>query len=76
MAQSFVCDGCGANVEAPIVKGHVLKRDYCESCAENAEAFLEEEEKARVSVQHSFAKMRDVLVKKYGKALTKLPDVP
>ena len=76
MAQSFTCDGCGANVEVPAVIGFVLKRDYCEACAGNAKAFLEEEEKARVVAQSDFTVKRDRIVKKFCKVLTKLPDVP
>lgn len=75
MAASYTCDGCSENVEKPKVVGHVIKRDYCESCAALAEAFLAEEEAERVAVQTAFLGKREKLVKKYGKGGFKLPDV-
>ena len=75
MAASFTCDGCGCNVAVPMVVGHVIKRDYCESCEKVAKEFLECQDEERISVQSVFQGKREKLVKKYGKENFKLPDV-
>lgn len=76
MAASFTCDGCGTSVDAPMVVGHVTKRDYCESCEKKAQAFLDAEEVERVAIRTVFAAKREELIKKYGADGFKLPDVP
>ena len=77
MAQSFTCDGCGCNVAKPKIVGHVLRREYCDSCAENAEAFLAAEEENRAHYQQRFAEIRQQLINVHGQdGKFMLPDVP
>jgi hypothetical protein len=77
MAASFTCDGCGVNVEQPKVVGSVIKRDYCEVCAKNAESFLAAEEDNRAHFCLRFGEIRQQLINVHGKdGKFKLPDVP
>lgn len=76
MAASFKCDGCGDPVEVPMVIGHVLKRDYCRSCATVAKAFIETEEGYRREAVAQFTARRQVLIEQCGADSFKLPDVP
>lgn len=76
MAASFTCDGCGANVASPNVVGFVIRRDYCEPCAQEAAQFLADEEAERLAVQVAFHGKREKLLQKYAKTLAKLPDIP
>lgn len=75
MSISYSCDGCGANVTEPINVGHVTKRDYCEKCAEKAEAFIAEEEQLRKDTQEKFIDDRAALIAKYSEGGFQLPDV-
>lgn len=77
MARAFTCDGCGANVEKPKVIGRIIPRDYCDSCATNAEAFLVAEEDNRAHIHRHFEEVRSNLIIVHGKeGQFKLPDVP
>lgn len=76
MAASYTCDGCGSNVAKPIVVGHVLKRDYCETCAPKAEAFLDAEEVLRDACYAQFLTGRQALINTSSMGGFKLPDVP
>jgi hypothetical protein len=76
MAWSFFCDGCACNVAQPIVKGHVLKRGYCETCAQKAEAFLDAEEALRDACYGQFLTARQALINTSSASGFKLPDVP
>lgn len=76
MAASYVCDGCGKAVASPKKIGHVIPRDYCETCAEKAESYLNEEEALRVRLQIDFANERSILIGKYLQGGFNLPDLP
>jgi hypothetical protein len=76
MAASYTCDGCGCNVATPKQIGHVLKRDYCEPCADKAQAFLEAEEILRRTTQEQFEKARATFIAHASEGGFKLPDVP
>ena len=74
MASYFVCDGCGNRVDMPKKVGHIVKREYCETCAATAEKFIAEEEALRRAIQEKFVDDRAALIAKYTGF--KLPDVP
>lgn len=76
MASTYICDGCHAPVAEPVKVGHVLARDYCEACAEAANAFIAAEDKERAAVHSVFQGKREKLVKKFGANGFLLPDVP
>lgn len=76
MAKSYTCDGCGVNVDQPKVVGHVIRREYCEQCAKNAESFLAAEEDHRAHYCRRFEEIRQQLINVHGNGGTfKLPDV-
>lgn len=76
MAAAYTCDGCRCNVATPKVVGHIIKRDYCESCAAKAEAFQEAEELLRDNCRHQFLAARQALINTSALNDFKLPDVP
>ena len=76
MAASYTCDGCGCNVAHPKQVGHVIKRDYCDSCKPKAEAYLEAEELLRMTAQKQFVGARNALIATSALSNFKLPDVP
>jgi hypothetical protein len=77
MAACYACDGCGVNVEKPKKVGYVLQRDYCETCAREAEAFLAAEEDNRAHFCVRFEEIRKHLIQVHGKGGSfLLPDVP
>lgn len=77
MAAAYTCDGCAKEVEKPVQLGHVLKRDYCDECAKNAQMFLQAEEDNRKHFHHRFAEIRQQLITVHSKdGAFKLPDVP
>jgi len=76
MAATYSCDGCGGNVAKPKVVGAVLKRDYCEACAKNAEAFLAALEDNHAHFRERFMEIRQQLINVHGQdGKFKLPDV-
>lgn len=75
MAISFHCDGCGKTVAEPKKVGKVTRREYCEPCAEKAEAFVAEEEQLRNDLQEKFIDDRAALIARYSVDNFKLPDV-
>lgn len=75
MAISYNCDGCGKNVAEPKKVGKVTQREYCEPCAEKAEAFVAEEEQLRKDTQEKFIDDRAALIAKYSEGGFHLPDV-
>ncbi len=65
------------NVEKPKVVGHVIRREYCETCAKNAESFLAAEDDNRAHFCMRFEEIRQQLINVHGKdGAFKLPDVP
>ena len=70
------CDGCGEPVNDPVKVGHVVKRDYCVSCAAIANEFIDAEEVLRRDTQTRFIDERALLIVKYSAGLLKLPDLP
>lgn len=76
MAIQYSCDGCGAPVENPVKVGHVVKRDYCETCKEIAERFMREEEALRKATHERFMDDRALLIARYSAGNFKLPDLP
>lgn len=76
MAIAYSCDGCGAKVDKPKQVGHVIKRDYCETCADKATAFLEAEEVLRRTTQEQFMAARQAFIAQASDGGFKLPDVP
>lgn len=75
MAISYSCDGCGTKVTEPIKIGNVTKREYCEKCAEKAEAFIADEEQLRKDTHEKFIDDRAALIAKYSEGGFHLPDV-
>lgn len=75
MASSYTCDGCKLTVVEPTKVGHVLPRDYCATCAELAQQFIEAEQKEREMVHSAFQSKREKLIKKFGANGFLLPDV-
>ena len=76
MATYYACDGCGAAVDSPKKVGHVLKRDYCPTCAAIADEFLHEEEELRKATQERFVDERALLIARFSADGFKLPDLP
>lgn len=76
MAATYTCDGCGSNVAKPKQVGHVIKRDYCETCAVKAEDFLEAEELLRKVHAEQFIAARQAFINTAATGNFKLPDVP
>jgi len=76
VATFFSCDGCGVSVTDPIKVGHVLRREYCEDCARDANIFLEAEERLRRETVERFADERAALVARCSADGFKLPDTP
>lgn len=76
MAASYVCDGCGFAIQAPMKVGHVLKRDYCAACVMRAQAYVDAEEELRKRLTEQFNSDRSLLVAKASEGGFKLPDVP
>ena len=76
MAVHFGCDGCGAQVTEPVKIGHVIRRDYCMSCAAIANEFIDAEELLRKDTQTRFVDERALLIAKYSHDNFKLPDLP
>ena len=76
MSTSFHCDGCRESVEIPIKVGHILRREYCESCAMVANQFVDAEEALRKSTHEKFAADRELLIVRFSANGFKLPDVP
>ena len=76
MAATYFCDGCGCNLDKPKVVGHVIRRDYCEPCADKATAFIEAEEVLRRTAQEQFQSARNAFISEASKDGFKLPDVP
>lgn len=76
MAISYSCDGCAKPVESPKKVGHVVRREYCETCAEIAENFIEQEEALRKATQERFVDDRALLIARFSAGNFKLPDLP
>ena len=76
MAISYSCDGCGKAVENPVKVGHVIRRDYCDDCAQAANAFIESEETLRKDTHTRFVDDRAALIAKYSAGGFRLPDLP
>lgn len=72
---SYSCDGCGTKVAEPEKVGHVTRREYCETCAPKAKAFVADEEQLRKDMQEKFIDDRAALIAKYGADGFHLPDV-
>lgn len=75
MAVSYSCDGCSQPVVNPAKSGHILKREYCEKCAELANEFLKHEEELRKAMHEKFIDDRALLIARYSAGNFKLPDV-
>lgn len=76
MAIFFKCDGCGQAVESPKKVGFVIRREYCDTCAEIADRFVREEEKLRKAAQERFVDDRALLIARYSAGNFRLPDLP
>ena len=76
MATAYLCDGCRSPVENPVKVGHVLKRDYCETCAPRAQAFVEAEENLRADLVATFQSARRRMIEAATEDKFLLPDVP
>jgi len=76
MSISFHCDGCGAAVDMPKKVGHIVKREYCETCAEIADRFVREEEELRKATQERFVDDRALLIVRFSAGNFHLPDIP
>jgi len=76
MAISYSCDGCGEAVYVPKKVGHIVKREYCERCAEIADRFVREEEELRKATQERFVDDRALLIVRFSAANFRLPDIP
>ena len=74
MAQVILCDGCGG-VGACTKVGHVLRRDYCEGCAERAAAYQGEIDALHERVAQDWKDGLAEIRKTYSSALRVLPDV-
>jgi len=72
----FKCDGCGEAVDVPKKVGHIVKREYCERCAEIADRFVREEEELRKATQERFVDDRALLIVRFSAANFRLPDIP
>lgn len=75
MSIVYHCDGCEKPIGAPIEKGHVTRRQYCEACAVKAEAFLEAEEALRKRLYEQFNAERQVLIDTCSENGFLLPDI-
>jgi len=76
MAISYSCDGCGEAVDVPKKVGFIVRREYCERCAEIADRFVREEEELRKSTQERFVDDRALLIVRFSAGNFKLPDLP
>lgn len=76
MSTILICDGCGEPLAVPAEVGHIIKRQYCEQCAEIAEKFLAEEEALRKAAHEKFIDDRAALIARFSADGGKLPDVP
>jgi hypothetical protein len=70
----YRCDGCREPVETPVRIGKVIEREYCATCAELAQKFVDAEEALRVQTQAAFQREREALIAVHTDF--KLPDVP
>lgn len=75
MSVQHSCDGCGRSVEAPLLVGHVLRREYCAECAAAANKFVDAEEALRKSTHEKFTTDRELLISRFSADGFKLPDV-
>lgn len=75
MAVVHLCDGCGKPAENPAVVGVVVRREYCEKCAEIAQEFLAAEDALRVDLVENFATARKTMIDAASAGGFKLPDV-
>ena len=75
MAVVHLCDGCGKPAENPAVVGVVVRREYCEKCAEIAREFLKAEDALRVDLVENFATARKTMIDAASAGGFKLPDV-
>jgi hypothetical protein len=76
MASVHVCDGCGKPIDAPVVLGRTVPRDYCEDCAVVARKFMEGEDALRKALHEKFIDDRASLIANLLAGSFKLPDVP
>lgn len=74
MAATYSCDGCGNPIDKPIVLGKIVKRDYCETCAEAAATFTMAEEALRAAAHEKFIADRALLIERFSANGFKLPD--
>lgn len=74
MSATFHCDGCDAQIDEPIIVGHVTKREYCAPCAEKAREFVTAEEELRKYTHEKFVDARAVLIATHSAGGFKLPD--
>jgi len=76
MSTVYHCDGCDAPVAEPKELGHVVKRSYCDKCAEKASEFLVAEEALRKELHTWFTDERNTLIETHSRDGFNLPDVP
>lgn len=75
MATKHFCDGCEAAIEGePQVRGYVIKRDYCEACAEKVDAYQSEMDAIHNDLSERWVVQIRQLRKRYHKQVTLLPD--
>lgn len=76
MAVHHVCDGCGARIEGDDFEkvGHVIRREYCPSCAVKANDFLRRQGEIHTNAAATYKGDMELLLADMHGRLNMLPD--